>query len=98
MPKSIFNGAGYFLNDDRASGGKLEQDDLLGCGHCERPVKKYKWTRAGGMCFVCGKPLCFECYEKSHKTKQCTGSAEEEIVRIVNEAYHKEQNMKILGI
>ena len=98
MPRSIFNGSGFFLNDDRASGGKLEKDDLLGCGHCSKPVKKHKWVSAGGMCYVCGNPLCFACYEEAHKTKQCKGSQEEQIIRAVNETYHKRQNAKILGL
>ncbi len=98
MTKSIFNSSGYFSNDDRASGGKLEEDDLLGCGHCPRPVKAHKWKQAGGMCFVCGKPLCFACYEETSKTKHCTGSQEEQILRAVNEAYHRKQNNKIMGL
>jgi hypothetical protein len=96
--KSIFNQSGYFLNDDRASGGRFEQDDLLGCGHCPRPVKKHKWQAQGGMCYVCGKPLCFACYEIMHKSKQCAGSQEDQIIRAVNETYHKQQNAKVLGI
>jgi hypothetical protein len=98
MTKSVFNGSGYFKNDDRHSGGKLEEDDLLGCGHCPRPVKAHKWQLQGGMCFVCGEPLCFACYAEAHKTKQCVGSQEDQIIRAVNENYHKQQNAKILGI
>ncbi len=95
MPKSIFNGSGYFRNDDRVSGGELEQDDLIGCGHCPRPVKKHKWQLKGGMCYVCGKPLCFACYEETCKTKQCTGSQEEQIIRAVNEEYRRRQNDRV---
>jgi hypothetical protein len=96
--KRISDGAGYFLNDDRASGGKRDEDDLLGCGHCPRPVKKHKWQIHGGICFVCGKPLCFACYDTAHKTKQCRGSEEENIIRAVDEAYRKQQNAKVFGI
>lgn len=97
MKKLVSDSSGYFLSDNRASGGKLEEDDLLGCGHCPRPVKKRKWSLKGGMCFVCNKPLCFTCYSQVHKTG-CTGPDIDRLMRAVDEEYRKQQNAKVLGI
>jgi predicted nucleic acid-binding Zn ribbon protein len=63
--KSIFAGAGYFWNDDRPSGGELTEDDVIGCSHCQRTMKKTDWRMQGGMCFVCSKPLCLTCFERT---------------------------------
>jgi hypothetical protein len=97
MTQSIFDQAGYFMNDDRASGGALQEDDLLGCAHCPRPVKKAKWKNAGGMCVPCGKPLCFACFERT-KEFGCEGPYEKKIIEAVNNSYRREQNAKILGV
>jgi hypothetical protein len=59
--RSIFNGAGYFTNDNRASGGKLEEDDLVGCSHCQAAVRKAEWRMQGGYCRECDSPLCVTC-------------------------------------
>ncbi len=70
MPKSIYNGAGYLLADNRASDwGTKDEDDLVGCGHCGATIRKHGYTdrqgkyhpgylEEGGWCVGCGKPLC----------------------------------------
>lgn len=97
MTKSIFNGAGYFMNDDRSSGGKLDEDDLVGCGHCPKPLKKAQWKTQGGMCFVCTKPLCNHCTARALKFG-CDGPEVKRVEAAVNDQYRREQNAKILGI
>ena len=58
MRRSRFSGAGYWLNDDTASGGKKNEDDILVCGHCQRVIKKKEWLNDGGCCHQCDEPLC----------------------------------------
>lgn len=99
---SIFSGAGYFMNDDRASGGKLAEDDLVGCAHavargCTPTMKKSAWKLQGGMCFVCGKPICIACTARAQKFG-CEGPEVARVERAVNDLYRREQNAKVLGI
>jgi hypothetical protein len=63
--RSIFNGSGYYLNDNRASGGRLEEDDLVGCSHCQASVRKVEWRAHGGFCKACDSPLCVVCAEEA---------------------------------
>ena len=65
--RSVFNGAGYYTNDNRASGGRLEEDDLVGCEHCQASVKRAEWKMHGGYCRECDSPLCITCAEKAVK-------------------------------
>lgn len=96
--KSIFSGAGYFMNDDRASGGKLAEDDTLGCTHCHAAMKKQTWIAGGGWkCTVCDKPLCPTCGAAPPQLK-CVGPLELQLERAITENYRREQNAKVLGI
>jgi hypothetical protein len=97
MTHSIFNGAGYFMNDDRASGGSLDEDDIIACAHCAKALKKHLWKQHGGMCCVCAKPLCTVCTQRTFNVG-CEGPQEKQIERAVNEFYRRQQNAKILGI
>lgn len=97
MTSSIFSGAGYFLNDDRASGGKLAEDDILACAHHGAAMKKAQWKLKGGMCMVCNKPLCLKCVERTRRFG-CEGPEIKRIEQAVNDAYKREQNAKVLGI
>jgi hypothetical protein len=94
---SIFNGHGYFMNDDRASGGKLAEDDVLACNHCSSGLKKSQWKIKGGFCTACNKPLCFRCTERTHRFG-CEGPEVKRIEQAVNANYRREQNAKVLGI
>jgi hypothetical protein len=94
---SIFDGHGYFYNDDRNSGGKLDEDDLLGCGHCPKPLKKAEWKQQGGMCMVCNKPLCIHCYRRAIEFG-CSGPEIARFEKELEDRYRREQNAKILGI
>lgn len=95
--KSIFSGMGYYMNDDRASGGKLAEDDIFICSHCDQTIKKSAWKQGGGMCMVCSAPVCLTCYGKT-KTQGCNGPAVRKLEAAINEAYRREQNAKVLGI
>jgi len=97
MTKSIFHGAGYYLNDNRASGGKKAEDDLFICTHCEQTLLKAVWKQAGGMCTVCAAPICITCYDRTHRFG-CEGPMVKKLETAVNEAYRREQNAKVLGI
>lgn len=102
MSKSIFDGAGYFMNDDRNSGGKLDEDDIIGCAHvlaadCTPIMKKSAWKMQGGMCFVCGKPMCPACTKRALKFG-CEGPEEKRIEQAVNDRYRQQQNSKVLGL
>lgn len=94
---SIFTGAGYYMNDDRASGGKMIEDDTLACSHCSQGLRKSHWKMKGGMCFVCSKPLCVRCTGLAQKFG-CTGPEVKKLEQAVNEAYRREQNAKVLGV
>jgi hypothetical protein len=96
--KSIFNGQGYFRNDDRASGGKLDEDDLVGCRHCHKPMKKRTWRDAGGWrCYVCDAPLCQRCGQEPAQLR-CAGPFELQLERALRDLHRREQNAKILSI
>ncbi len=95
--KSIFNGSGYFLNDDRASGGKKVEDDIVGCNHCHKPIKKTDWKMKGGFCTVCDRPLCHSCVERTHRFG-CEGPEVLRLERALTELHRREQNAKLLGI
>jgi len=96
--KSMFNGAGYYYNDDRASGGKLEESDVLGCKHCEAGIKKSDWIRNAGYarCSSCDGFMCDPCYDK-YKVEGCQ-VFQRFIDRTLAENYRKQQNAKVLGI
>mgnify|MGYP001616682320 CR=1 FL=1 len=93
---SLFNGSGYYLSDNSASGGKREEDDMLACNHHNGLMLKSVWKKQGGFCMGCGKPLCLPCFERARKFG-CEPSIKK-FTAEVNESYHREQNAKILGI
>lgn len=95
--KSIFNGSGYFLNDDRASGGKLAEDDIIACAHTNVAMKKSEWKIHGGMCMVCGKPISAAAVARAQKFG-CEGPETMRLERALSELHRREQNAKVLGI
>lgn len=96
MPKSVFNGHGWFLNDDRASGGQKTEDDIIACGHCRKPMKKREWQKQGAWCVACVAPICIHC----HKRVAVHGCEvhERQVERALGEAYRLEQNRKVMGL
>jgi len=94
--RSIYNGQGYYFNDDRCSGGKLEEADLLGCSHCHKPVKKADWRERGGFCMCCDKPICDACLKMVAQTGCVPFVAKLE--RAANGFYIRQQNSRIMGL
>lgn len=62
--KSIFSGAGYLMNDDRAAGGTKTEADILTCAHCQRLLIVASWKEDGGWCGRCGAPSCGTCADR----------------------------------
>lgn len=62
-------GAGYYMNDDRASGGKKAEADIKTCPHCQAIIKMQGWDVVGdkgAWCNKCFAPICKSC---GHKMK-----------------------------
>lgn len=92
------DGAGYILVDNSCSGGKREEDDLLGCAHCPKFIKKSEWIRDGGMkAHCCDKAICLECAKVAPQV-ECPGSQVDQIERALDDLHRREQNARILGI
>ncbi len=90
------DGAGYFVNDERVSGGRLSEDDVLGCAHCQKALKKKIWLNNGGYCSQCDQELCVECATKT-MTEGCA-NFKRRVERAIADDYRREQNARILGI
>ena len=96
--RSMFDGTGYFYNDDRCSGGTMVEDDTLACAHCEAGLKKHDWLMAGGFkCHSCDQSLCALCAQAPPQIK-CSGPFKAQLERALNEQYRWQQNAKVLGI
>jgi hypothetical protein len=96
--KRLSDGEGFFFLDERASGGKLDEQALYGCGHCPKFVKKKEWEDQGGYrCYGCHKPLCEECRKRPPQMK-CIGTDADQIEKQLSDMHRREQNAKILGI
>ena len=52
--------AGYFMNDDRNSGGKKDEADIATCPHCQAVIKLQEWRKdpVQNFCLKCMKPAC----------------------------------------
>lgn len=94
--KLLTTGAGYLLNDNRCSGGSKEEDDVLGCHHCQAVILKSKWLERAERCRHCDGTLCPGCYQTAQQLGCVPFNAWLE--RKINEAHVKEQNAKLLGI
>ena len=59
--------AGYFRSDDSPSGGKLREDNVRTCPHCQAVILMSQWGKviAGkmqdGFCNKCNAPICTNC-------------------------------------
>lgn len=94
--RRYLDGAGYFVNDDRVSGGRLSEDDVLGCAHCQKALKRKIWLNEGGYCSQCDQELCVECATKA-LTEGCA-NFKRMVERELAAAYVREQNARIFGI
>lgn len=93
MSHSRFSGSGYMLNDNRCSGGKVEEADVLGCKHCCAVIFKASWVEEGAYCHQCDGPICTAC----DRDPNCKNFMRQ-LDQANDEAYRREQNAKILGI
>lgn len=56
--------AGYYRNDDTASGGKKTEADVQTCLHCQKLILMQKWKDDGGWCSRCQAPVCGHCSDR----------------------------------
>lgn len=96
MVRSVLNGAGYLLADDRCSGGARDEADMMGCKHCQRLMKKRDWQADGGFCHGCDAAVCGPCADRIPRFG-C-----ETFVRVVEakieRQYRREQNARLMGL
>lgn len=96
MVRSLYNGMGWLLADDRCSGGERDEADMLGCSHCQRLMKKGDWKNDGGFCHSCDAPVCGRCADRIPKfgcevfMRKLEGEMERE--------YRARQNAMLLGL
>ncbi len=58
---------GYVKNDNRSSGGSIQEDDIVGCNHCQRAMNLKNWKKKGGWCSACDARVCFLCAEQTKR-------------------------------
>jgi hypothetical protein len=95
------DGAGYLFNDDRNSGGKLDEADMVTCPHCEALLRLQDWRKereqgGGGWCRKCFAPVCGPCLDRM-LVFGCEPYLKK-IDQAVEENYRRQQNRKTLGI
>ncbi len=101
---SITDGAGYLFSDERNSGGKVEEADIIACPHCEALINYQAWRKdraqggglTGGWCRKCSAPVCGTCLDRM-LVFGC-----EPFLRKIDQAveanYRRQQNRKVIGI
>lgn len=84
------------MADDRCSGGKLDEADMLGCSHCQRLMKSHLWKDDGGFCHSCDAPVCGPCADKipQHGCAVFMRVLETELER----HYRRQQNSRLMGL
>lgn len=90
------HGAGYALNDDRASGGAKSEYDALVCMHCQKLLNAQKHREDGGFCSRCMAPICGACADRM-LTQGC-----EPFIKFIEQAadraYRLRQFRKLAGL
>ena len=93
------NGAGYLMNDGRATHEGVEEADIVCCPHCQATINLQKWRKerkegGGGWCRQCFAPVCGSCL-----TRMLTHGCEP-FIKLVDELlelnYRRQQNSKSL--
>jgi len=107
MRFSMFDGCGYRRSDNRASGGQLVEDDMLGCMHCHALIERKKMVNTLSTyahCHACDGPLCTGCglttQVHGHGNPAHPGTMPHHrwIDEALNEAHRRQQNARVLGI
>ena len=95
---SQFRQTGYLFNDNRASGGTVEEADVTTCAHCQRILLKKHQTFEGAWCGRCGAPVCHQgpCAARTEARGCLAFIAQVELA--LTRQYHQQQNARILGI
>lgn len=93
---SKFEQMGYLYSDNRASGGGLQEADLWCCSHCQKVLIRQHWTHDGGFCGRCMQPVCGVCADLLVH-EGCVPFIQQ-VEEALDRAYHRAQNMKMLGI
>lgn len=95
MLRSMMNGAGYFRQNNRASGGRLVEADVVGCAHCQRAMLKADWAEDGGFCHCCDAPVCGPCAD-AMLTAGCV-SFKAKLDAELERSYRARQNAMLMG-
>jgi hypothetical protein len=91
-------GAGYYRNDDQASGGKLLQADVQTCSHCQKVLMMQQWSKDGAICGGrCHRPLCDGCAMKIFKGAECL-PFEDWLHQQLEKAERRAQYRRVAGI
>lgn len=96
MVKTMLNGMGWRQVDNRCSGGSREENDLLGCSHCQKLMKKNLWADDGGFCHGCDRPVCGPCCDAIPRTG-CT-TFMKVLETSLEKEYRRNQNARMLGL
>ena len=96
MVKSRFNGLGYRLADNTASGGLRAEADMIGCHHCQKLMVKSDWAEDGGWCSRCDGAVCGPCADRM-LTKGCEAFVHQLMAKLEDQ-YRRAQNARMLGI
>lgn len=97
--RSMFNGHGFGLSDNRNSGGSFEQFDVLTCKHCQAIINVQNW-KAGdggsGYCIRCNAPICGPCADRM-LTEGCVPFMKK-LDEALDADYRRQQLRKIMGL
>jgi hypothetical protein len=89
-------GQGYYISDERASGGGVAEADVICCPHCQAVILQSAWKVEGGFCGRCFAPICAVCAAKMD-AEGCVPFLKK-IDRILEENYRARQNERALGV
>lgn len=87
--------AGYFMNDDRNSGGTKAEADIQTCPHCQCIIKMQEWRKAPiqNFCIKCMRPAC-------NDKRECLDCMPfmQKIDRYCDALIKFEQHLKVAGL
>jgi len=89
--------AGYYLNDDRNSGGRKAEADIQTCTHCQTVIKMQEWKVHGAWCNDCFAPICVICGAEMKQLGYCLPFIKR-IEQYANRLIKLEQHLKIAGL
>lgn len=90
------SGAGYYMNDDTASGGVKAQADIRTCTHCQAIIKMQLWKVEGAYCAKCAAPICFGCGALA-EVEGCI-PFNKRLYTALNDDYTSRQRRKLAGL